>query len=215
MEEAEAEKLLLANLDGAPLAEPNRIRFTTGKRKKLWNKNCVAIGLASGFLEPLESTSLFMIQSSVVRLIRLFPDGAMNPANVKEYNRQSDFEYERIRDFIILHYKATERDDSAFWRYCRTMEIPATLQRKMELFRANGRIFREDDELFSEESWIQVFLGQGVIPDGYDPLVDLKSKPQLVQYLSNIENTVAKCVQVMPTHAAFVEKFCDSKAPAA
>jgi tryptophan halogenase len=212
MDEAEAEKILLANLDGAQLAEPNRIRFTAGKRKKLWNKNCVAIGLASGFVEPLESTALFMIQSSVVRLIRLFPDSGIDPANVAEFNRQSDFEYERIRDFIILHYKATERDDTPFWRHCRTMEIPATLQRKMDLFRANGRIFREDDELFSEESWIQVLLGQGVLPRGYDPLVDLKSTPQIVQFMSNIENTIAKCVAVMPTHEAFVDKFCDARA---
>ncbi len=213
MEEAEAEKLLLANLDGAQLAEPNRIKFTTGKRKKLWNKNCVAVGLASGFLEPLESTSLFMIQSTVVRLVRLFPDGDIDPANVAEFNRQSDFEYERIRDFIILHYKATERDDSPFWRYCRTMDIPDTLQRKMDLFAANGRIFREDDELFSEESWIQVFLGQGVVPRSFDPLVELKSGPQIVQFMGNIENVIEKCVERMPTHEAYVEKFCDAKAP--
>lgn len=212
MDEAEAEKILLENLDGAQLAEPNRVRFTTGKRKKIWNKNCVAIGLSSGFLEPLESTALFMIQSSVVRLIRLFPDGVIDPANVAEFNRQSDFEYERIRDFIILHYKATERDDTPFWRYCRTMEIPATLQRKMDLFRANGRIFREDEELFGEESWIQVFLGQGIIPRAHDPLVDLKSTPQIVQFMGNIENTIAKCVAVMPTHEAFVEQFCNAKA---
>lgn len=212
MEESEAERILLSSLDGDQLAEPNRIRFTAGKRRKLWNKNCVAVGLASGFLEPLESTSLFLIQSSIVRLIRLFPDGGVDPANVAEFNRQSDFEYERIRDFIILHYKATERDDSEFWRYCRTMEIPDTLRRKMDLFRANGRIFREDDELFSEESWIQVFLGQGVIPRGYDPLVDIKSKPQIVQFLGNIETTIAKCVAVMPTHAEYVEKNCKAGA---
>ncbi len=211
MDEAQAERLLLTNLDGAQLADPLRITFTAGKRKRIWVKNCVAIGLASGFLEPLESTSLFMIQSSVVRLIRLFPDGGIDPANVAEFNRQSDFEYERIRDFIILHYKATEREDSEFWRYCKNMDIPETLRRKMDLFLANGRIFREDDELFSEESWIQVFIGQGVIGRGYDPLVDLKSKPQIVQFLSNIENTIDKCVAVMPTHASFVEKYCDAR----
>lgn len=213
MEESEAERLLLQNLDGRQLAEPNRIRFTTGRRKKLWNKNCVAIGLSSGFLEPLESTALYLIQSAIIRLVRLFPDSGFEEANIDEFNRQSAFEYERIRDFIILHYKATERDDSEFWRYCRALEPPATLQRKMDLFRANGRIFREDDELFSEESWIQVFLGQGVTPLGYDPLVDLKSTPQIVQFLSDIETTVAKCVAVMPTHAAFVEKYCNAKAP--
>ncbi|MBL8542771.1 MAG: tryptophan 7-halogenase [Hyphomonadaceae bacterium] len=212
MDETEAEKILLENLDGKQLAEPNRIRFKAGKRRKIWNKNCVAVGLSSGFLEPLESTSLHLIQSGIIRLIRLFPDGVIDPANVAEFNRQSDFEYERIRDFIILHYKATERDDTPFWRYCRTMDVPDTLQRKMDLFRANGRIFREDEELFSEESWIQVFLGQGVIPRGYDPLVELKSTPQIVQFMNNIETVIKKCVVVMPTHAAFVEKFCDARA---
>ncbi len=211
MDETEAERILLANLDGEQLAEPNRIRFTTGKRKKVWNRNCVAVGLAAGFLEPLESTSLFLIQSSLIRLIRLFPDGGIDQANIDEFNRQTDFEYERVRDFIILHYKATMRDDTEFWRYCRDMEVPATLQRKMDLFRANGRIFREDEELFSEESWIQVMLGQGIMPRGYDPLVDVKSEPQIVQYLSNIEAVIGKCVNVMPSHAEFVARYCDAR----
>ncbi len=211
MDESEAERILLANLDGEQLAEPNRVRFTTGKRKKIWNHNCVAVGLAAGFLEPLESTSLYLIQSSLIRLIRLFPDGGLDQANIDEFNRQTDFEYERVRDFIILHYKATRRDDTPFWRYCRDMEVPATLQRKMDLFHANGRIFREDEELFSEESWIQVLLGQGIVPQGYDPLVDVKSEPQIVQYLRNIENVIGKCVAAMPGHADFVEKYCKAE----
>jgi len=213
MDDAEAEALLRANLDGEPLAEPNRIRFTSGKRKRIWNKNCVAVGLAGGFVEPLESTALFLIQSSLIRLIRLFPNLDFDPANIAEFNRQTDFEFERIRDFIILHYKATERDDTEFWRYCRDMEIPDTLQRKMDLFRANGRIFREDEELFSEESWIQVMLGQGIVPRGYDPMVDIRSQSQIVQYLGNIESVIRKCVAVMPKHADFVEKYCDARAP--
>ena len=211
MEEAEAEAILLSNLDGEQLAEPNRIRFTTGKRKKIWNKNCLAVGLASGFLEPLESTSLYLIQSALIRFVRLFPDLHFDAALIDEYNRQSDFEYERVRDFIILHYKATERDDSPFWRYCRDMDIPDTLQRKIDLFRANGRIFREDDELFAEVSWIQVFLGQGIIPRSYDPLADIKSDVQVAQFLGNIESVIAKCVDVMPTHEAFVAKFCPAQ----
>lgn len=211
MDEAEAEAILLGNLDGEQLAEPNRIRFVTGKRKKVWNKNCVAVGLSAGFLEPIESTSLYLIQSSLIRLIRLFPDGRIDQANVDEFNRQTDFEYERVRDFIILHYKATERDDTEFWRYCRDMEVPATLQRKMDLFRANGRIFREDEELFSEESWIQVFIGQGVVPRSYDPLVDIQSDAQVVQYLGNIESVIGKCVDVMPTHEDFVAKYCPAQ----
>ncbi|MEQ1726234.1 MAG: tryptophan halogenase family protein [Sphingopyxis sp.] len=208
MSDDEAETILRANLDGEVLGDPLKVRFTTGKRRKVWNKNCVAVGLAAGFVEPLESTALFLIQSSVIRLIRLFPDGNFLQANIDEFNRQTDFEYERIRDFIILHYKATERDDSEFWNHVRTMDVPDTLQRKWDLFVANGRIFREDEELFGEESWIQVFLGQGVIPRSYDPLVDLKSVPQLVQYLGNIENVIAKCVDRMPSHAMFIDKYC-------
>jgi tryptophan 7-halogenase len=208
IDDAEAERVLLANLDGAQLAEPNRIRFVTGKRRKTWNRNCVAIGLAAGFLEPLESTSLHLIQSAVIRMVRLLPDAGFDPATIAEFNRQTDFEYERVRDFIILHYKATERDDTPFWRHCRDMEVPATLQHKIDVFAANGRIFREDEELFAEESWIQVFLGQGVIPRGYDPLVDIRSEPQIEQYLGNIERVIRKCVEVMPTHADYVANTC-------
>lgn len=207
-DDATAEATLLANLDGEQLAEPNRLRFVTGKRKRIWNRNCVAIGLASGFLEPLESTSIHLIQSAIIRLVRLLPDSGFDPANIAEFNRQSDFEYERIRDFIILHYKATERDDTPFWDYVRTMDIPDTLQRKIELFEANGRIFREDEELFSEESWIQVFLGQGVVPRGHDPLVDIKTDAEIAAYLDNVSSTIRKCVAVMPDHAAYVARVC-------
>ncbi|KUO54241.1 MAG: tryptophan halogenase [Sphingomonadales bacterium BRH_c3] len=212
MEDDEAEAILRANLDGEALGEPNRIRFTSGKRKRIWNRNCVAVGLSGGFVEPLESTALFLIQSSLIRLIRLFPDLSFDQANIDEFNRQTDFEFERVRDFIILHYKVTQRDDTPFWRYCRDMDVPDTLQRKMDLFRANGRIFREDEELFSEESWIQVMLGQGIIPHGYDPLVDIRSEAQILQYLGNIENVIRKCVAVMPTHADFVGKYCAATA---
>ena len=211
MEEAEAERILRANLDGKALAEPNRIRFTTGRRKQVWNKNCLAVGLAAGFMEPLESTSLYLVQSGLIRFVRLFPDSRFDDATIAEFNRQTSFEYERIRDFIVLHYKATERDDSPFWRHCRDMPIPDTLERKLELFRSNGRIFREDDELFGEESWIQVFLGQGVIPRNYDPMADLKSDAQVTQFLGNIESVIAKCVDVMPTHAEFVARYCPAE----
>ena len=210
-----AEALLLANLDGAQLANPNRLRFTTGKRRKMWNGNCVAIGLSAGFLEPLESTSIHLVQAAAIRLVRLFPESGFDRATIDEFNRVSDFEWERIRDFIILHYWATERDDSEFWRYCRTMELPATLQRKIDLWRANGRIFREDEELFSEESWIQVFLGQGIIPRSYDPLVGIKSDPQIEQFLGNIAATIDRCVDVMPTHDDYVRKYCPAEPIAA
>ncbi|MFM5953809.1 MAG: tryptophan halogenase family protein [Novosphingobium sp.] len=211
-DDAEAEKTLLANLDGQQLADPFKVDFKAGKRKALWHKNCVAIGLAGGFLEPLESTSLHLVQSGIIRLMRLLPDGGFDPANIAEYNRQTDFEYERIRDFIILHYKATERDDTPFWDYCRTMDVPETLQRKIDLWMANARIFREDEELFAEESWIQVFLGQGMIPRGYDPMVKIKSDVQINQFLANIQSVIGKCVDVMPSHAEFVAKSCPAAA---
>ena len=212
IDDAEAERVLLANLDGAPRADPFRVEFKAGKRKQLWHKNCVAIGLAGGFLEPLESTSLHLVQSGIIRMVRLLPDAGFDAATIAEFNRQTDFEYERIRDFIILHYKATERRDTPFWDYCRTMEVPDTLQRKLDLWMANGRIFREDEELFAEESWIQVLLGQGMIPRGYDPLVDIKSDAQIAQYLGNIAAVVGKCVAVMPTHAEYVAKTCPAAA---
>lgn len=212
IDDADAEAMLLNTLEAEVKAEPNRLRFTTGKRRRQWNKNCVAIGLSSGFLEPLESTSLHLIQSAAIRLVRLFPDRSFDPAVIAEYNRQADFEYERIRDFIILHYKATERDDSEFWRYCRDMTVPDTLQRKIDLFRSSGRIFREDEELFSEESWIQVCLGQGIVPTAHDPLVAIKSDAQIAQYLSNIALTINKCVDVMPSHDEFVERACTAAA---
>ena len=212
IDDAEAERVLLANLDGAPRADPFRVEFKAGKRKQLWHKNCVAIGLAGGFLEPLESTSLHLVQSGIIRMVRLLPDAGFDAATIAEFNRQTDFEYERIRDFIILHYKATARDDTPFWDYCRTMEVPDTLQRKLDLWSANGRIFREDEELFAEESWIQVLLGQGMIPRGHDPLVDIKSDAQIAQYLGNIAAVVGKCVAVMPTHADYVAKTCPAAA---
>ena len=206
----EFKKLLLANLDGDQLANPNRLRFTSGKRRKMWNRNCVALGLAAGFLEPLESTSIHLVQSAAIRLVRLFPDAATDQATIDEFNRQSDFEWERVRDFIVLHYWANQRD-GAFWEYCRNVELPATLQRKIDLWRANGRIFREDEELFSEESWIQVFLGQGIVPRGYDPLVAIKSDAQIEQFLDNIATTIGRCVEVMPPHDEYVGKYCPAE----
>ncbi len=212
IDDAQAEAILLANLDGPQRADPFRVSYTTGKRTKLWNRNCVAIGLSSGFLEPLESTSLHLIQSAIIRMVRLLPDAGFDPANIAEFNRQSDFEYERIRDFIILHYKATQRSDTPFWDYCRTMQVPEALQRKIDLWMANGRIFREDEELFAEESWIQVFIGQGLIPRGHDPLVAIKSDAQIGQYLGNIAAVIDKCVKVMPSHADYIAKTCPATA---
>lgn len=204
----EAEEILLNNLEGAPLAEPNRLRFTVGKRKNLWNKNCVAVGLSGGFLEPIESTGLHMIQAAMLRLIRFFPDKGFNQSNIDEFNRLTNFDFERIRDFIVLHYKATTRDDSPFWRHCRDAAIPDSLQNKIDIFKANGRVNREGEELFAEESWIQVFLGQGIIPTNYDPLVDLKSEKEIREFIENTGTVIQKCVATMPAHKDFIEKYC-------
>ncbi len=211
IDDDKAEEILLSGLEGAPRANPLRLKFTLGRRNKLWNKNCVAIGLSGGFLEPLESTGLFMIQSAVVRLIRLFPDKGFEQGNIDEFNRQASFEFERIRDFIILHYVATERNDSEFWRDIHKTPIPDTLQNKIDVFRANGRIFRYNDELFAEESWIQVMLGQGIIPKSYDPMVDIKDEDEIQSFLENMRTVISKCVNVMPTQKEFIEKYC--KAP--
>jgi tryptophan halogenase len=203
-----AEAQLLANLDGAALAAPRRIRFTPGKRRQMWSGNCVAVGLSSGFLEPLESTSIHLIQAAVVRLLRLFPHRGFNVAEICEYNRRCDFDYERIRDFLILHYQATERDDSPLWQYCRTMSIPATLEEKIALFRENGRIFREGEELFAEESWLQVLIGQGILPQSYDPIVDQQGADAIARFLKDIERVIERCVEVMPTHGDFIAEHC-------
>ena len=169
----EAADILLENLDGAPLGEPKLLRFTSGKRQKLWDKNVIAIGLAGGFLEPLESTAIYLIQSGINRLMALFPRADCDPALQAAYNEQSHFEYERIRDFIILHYHATERDDTEFWNYVRTMSVPDSLRSYMELFAADGQFFRNGTELFGLTSWVQVMLGQGIIP------ADLPSRGRL------------------------------------
>ncbi|KHA63622.1 tryptophan halogenase family protein [Sphingomonas sp. Ant20] len=210
MDDDAAQAMLLDNLDMPAVGEPRRLRFVPGKRRSGWIKNCVAIGLAGGFLEPLESTGLHLIQSAILRLVRLLPDTGFDPANIAEYNRQTDFEYERIRDFIILHYKATERGDTPFWRHVRDMDVPETLARKIALFRANGRIFREDDELFAEESWIQVLIGQGIIPTAPDPLVDVTPADEIERFLSNIEGVIAKCTALMPSHADFIARTCQA-----
>ena len=212
LSEDEATSNLLKNLDGELLAEPRPVCYHTGRRRKQWNKNVVAIGLSAGFLEPLESTSIHLIQTSILRLIPLFPDRHFNQADANEYNEQIRFEYERVRDFIAAHYYLTDREDTPFWRRNKSMSLPEALERKLRLFRSAGRIFRENDELFAQESWIQVLIGQGLVPEGYDPSVDLKSEDEIETYLTNIKEVIARCIEVMPLHSEFIDKIC--KAPA-
>ncbi|MES2016241.1 MAG: tryptophan halogenase family protein [Pseudomonadota bacterium] len=209
--DAEALDTLMKNLDGKPLAEPRQLKFTTGKRKKVWDKNVVAIGLSSGFMEPLESTSIHLIQSTISRLATFFPNQSFNEVDIAEFNRQSDFEVEKIRDFLILHYKASERDDSEFWRYCRDMPIPDSLRQKMDLFESNGRVFREGAEMFSEISWFEVMYGQGIRPRSYHPLVDALSEEKISEFLANVSNTTRRCVEAMPSHADFIKNTCPAR----
>jgi tryptophan halogenase len=201
---------LLANLEGPALAEPRLLRFVTGKRKRSWNRNCIAIGLAGGFLEPLESTSIYLIQAAITNLLDTFPTKACDPLDIAEYNRLMDLEFERIRDFLVLHYHATQRDDSPLWDYCRTMPIPDSLAYKMELFRARGRVVKYKEGLFLEPSWIAVYLGQNVLPDSYDPLADRIDGPQVARRLRDLRALVQRGADAMPDHAAFIARYCAS-----
>jgi tryptophan halogenase len=194
------------------------LRFTAGQRRKVWDKNVVAVGLSGGFLEPLESTSIYLIQSAIARLINLFPDSTFNPVTIERYNAQSAFEVERIRDFIILHFCATERDDSAFWNYCRTMELPEPLVETIRLFRDSGRFYRNAEEMFALTSWVEVMIGQRIIPRSWHPLVDQLSDAQLRELLESVRGVISTCVDAMPMHAQFIARCCaagDLESPAA
>lgn len=202
-----ASEQLLGNLAGAALAEPRPIRYITGKRRELWSHNCVAIGLASGFLEPLESTSLHLIQSGIIRLAKLFPSHDDYASLRAQYNRQSQLEFEQIRNFIILHYHQTNRTDSEFWRYCQTMAIPDELAHKIELFRSSGVVQREQDELFSEVAWQQVMLGQGITPQNYHAAANKFSEGQLKQLMQDMKLIVQGIVHKLPSHTQTLEQL--------
>ena len=208
----EAAATLLSHLDGRALAEPRKLQFTTGMRKKFWNKNCVALGLASGFMEPLESTSIYLIQSGIARLLSLFPDRDFSPVLIERYNSQAAFEFERIRDFLILHYCATERRDTPFWRYCSGMTLPEPLADTIRLFKDSGRFFRNAEEMFAITSWVQVMLGQGIVPQQYHPAVDLLPDQEIAGLVDSVKTVVAACVDAMPSHAQFIAKYCAAPA---
>lgn len=208
----EAAATLMANLDGKALAEPRLLRFTTGMRKKIWHRNVVSLGLASGFLEPLESTSIYLAQSGITRLLSLFPNADFNPQLAEQYNRETAFEYERVRDFLILHYHATERNDTPFWDYCRTMAIPDSLLEAMELFRTDGRYFRNGEDFFALPSWVQVMLGQGITPQGYHPIVDEMPEPKLVELVEGMRGMLSHAVAAMPSHQEWIERYWKARA---
>ncbi len=203
----EARARLLGNLDGEALDEPRPIRFTTGRRAKFWEKNCLAIGLAAGFMEPLESTSIHLIQAAMTRLITYFlPSDPVASALRDNFNAQSVKEWERIRDFLILHYVANGRVGEPFWDEIRRMELPPTLTNKIDLFRNGGRVLREDDELFTEEAWSQVMIGQGVLPERWHPLADIADDAELAGFLESLELAYRNNARGLPTHAQFVEE---------
>ncbi len=204
----EAAETLLANLDGKPLADPRLLRFTTGVRRKPWNKNVVSLGLASGFLEPLESTSIYLVQSGINRLLGLFPDRNFDPTLIECYNRETVREYEGTRNFLIMHYNATERDDSPFWNYCRTMQIPDVLGEAMHLFRMDGRYLHNSEILFALPSWVQVMLGQRIMPRGYHPMVDEMPDAELAEQVERVGRVIASCVDAMPSHQEFIDETC-------
>ena len=204
----EATQTLLDNVEGEVITEPRVIKFRTGKRRKHWNKNCVAMGLSSGFIEPLESTSIHLIQRAIIRLMQMFPYNGIRQPEVNEFNAQMDAEIENIRDFIVLHYHVTNREDTRFWRHCRSMDIPESLQHRIELFKQTGRVFKVDSELFGENSWIQVMLGQGLLPEQYHPIVDQMTDDELGRFLHGAETFATQQVGRLPSHQEFIDHYC-------
>jgi tryptophan 7-halogenase len=208
--EDKAAATLLNNLDGRALGDPRPIRFKAGRRLKSWRRNCVAIGLSSGFLEPLESTSIYLIQIAILNLLKLFPRTPIDPVLAEEFNRLVDIEYERVRDFLILHYYANTREDSELWKYCRNMEAPDSLRQKIALFVHRGHIEKYKDGLFAPPSWLSVFLGQGVRPMDYDRLADNMDLAAMLAELDALRTRIAERVDLMPDHDAFVRDYCQA-----
>jgi tryptophan halogenase len=204
------EDVLLNSLDGKVTGDPKHLRFTTGRRKKFWHKNCVAIGLSAGFMEPLESTSLHLIQYGILRLIALLPDATFSPLLAQEYNELTGAEYERIRDFLILHYTATEREDTEFWRYCKNMPIPDRLAYKIAHFKESGRIVSDERELFHNPSWIAVYLGQHIWPESAPILSHLRKDVPVKKRLRQIREAMDSAAEAMPSHESFIERYAKS-----
>ncbi len=207
MDDDSALALLLANLDGKPLAEPNRLRFTAGHRARLWDRNVIALGLAGGFLEPLESTAIHLVQSGIARLMALFPRTTFSQPEIDRFNFESVRDYVDIRDFLVLHYRATERTDSDFWRYCRQLEPPPGLAEKLMLFESSGRVYREHNELFTETSWLSVMAGQGVSPQSFHPVSLLFDDDETRRRVGHIREVVMAAVGQMPTQDEFLAQI--------
>jgi tryptophan 7-halogenase len=212
MRDDEAADWLLGNLDGPAEGDPRPLRFRTGRRAEFWNRNVVAIGLSGGFMEPLESTSIHLIQAGISKLIALLPDKNFAPVERDTYNRLTAMQHDQIRDFIILHYKATARNGD-FWEYVRNMQIPDSLAARIELFQSKGRIFRFEDELFGESNWLSVLLGQGIEPAGWDPMADSISLDSTAQKVAGVRRAIRETALRLPTHQAYIDRFCASPRP--
>lgn len=211
LERGDAEAQLLASLEGEALAQPRHLAFTAGRRKLAWNANVVSLGLSSGFVEPLESTSIQLIQSGIAKLLALFPDRRFDPHERDEYNRQMQELFEDVRDFVILHYKATRRDDSEFWNHCRTMDVPDSLAARLDLWRSKGRLFREGRELFQTASWVAVLLGQGIVPEELEPMVGAVDPAFAADAIERMHVSYRRMAEQMPSHAEFIARACPAE----
>jgi tryptophan halogenase len=207
MDDQAAHNLLIQSVAGTLTTEPRQIKFTTGQRKRYWEKNCVTLGLSSGFIEPLESTSIHMIQNGIMWLLLLFPDPLIEKTAVTQYNKQVRSEAEYIRDFIVLHYTANERYGEPFWDHCRNMELPETLSHRIEMFRSTGRVFQAQDDIFTENSWVQVLLGQGIVPRTYHNIVETMDPSELASFLTSIREQAAGTVQGLPMHGEYIKRL--------
>ena len=207
LSDLDAPETLLRHVEGEALIQPRVIKFQPGQRERVWERNCIAVGLSSGFIEPLESTSIHLIQRAAIRLLRLFPTDAIRAVDVLEFNRQTTHDLADIRDFIILHYHVTQRDDSAFWRHVRNMSVPDTLKHRIELFAQTGRVFRPADGLFAENSWVQVLMGQGITPLAYHPVADKMGLAELNAFMGGIRSDIEHRLQRMPKHQDYVLRY--------
>jgi tryptophan halogenase len=210
MTDEQAIDMLLSNVEGKPINKPKVIKYKTGVRRKSWVKNCVAAGLSAGFIEPLESTGIHLFQKAVVRLLQMFPTDGIVEQSVDEYNTQTQEEALNIRDFIIMHYHVTEREDTQFWRHTKNMEIPDSLRRRLELFKETGQIVKRHGDLFAETSWAQCLIGQGLIPKTYHPIVDNMTDDELQKFLDHTKRNVSKKVDKWPSHWDFIQHYCPS-----
>jgi len=211
MDKDTALERLLGTVEGEVLTKPNVIGYTTGVRRKQWHRNCVAVGLSGGFMEPLESTSIHLIQRAVLRLIRMLPSGPVSEADIAEFNDQQFTDMEQIRDFLILHYKVTQRRDSPFWRHCAALPLPGSLQQKIDLFRQTGRVFRKNEELFVENSWVQVMMGQGIMPESYHPIVTKLRPEELDRFLTGLRDSVSGTVASLPSQQDYIAGYCSAQ----